>query len=85
LNISKQEQRILHILALGGLINYRRQENGKVYEVTCYTRDGHILSNCSLDAFQHLKRKKLISSKNSQPYRITKLGANSVQAQMVQQ
>lgn len=84
MNISKQEQRVLHILALGGSIRYLRKESGKVQHVTCYTREGNILSNCSLDVFHGLKRKKLISSKNSQPYRITKLGASSVQSQMMQ-
>jgi uncharacterized protein YjhX (UPF0386 family) len=84
LNISKQEQRVLHILALGGSIRYLREESGKVQEVTCYTREGHILSSCSMGMFQRLRRKKLISSISSQPYRITKLGANSVQSQMMQ-
>jgi uncharacterized protein YjhX (UPF0386 family) len=85
LNISKQEQRVLHILALGGSIRYLRKESGKVQEVTCYTREGHILSSCSMEIFQSLRRKKVINSKSSQPYRITKLGANSVQSQMMQQ
>ncbi|RVU32533.1 YjhX family toxin [Neptunomonas marina] len=84
MNISKQEQRVLHILALGGLIRYQRRESGKVREVTCYTREGHVFSGCSVDTFQSLKHKKLIRSKNSQPYRITKLGATSVQSQMMQ-
>lgn len=84
MNISKQEQRVLHVLALGGAIRYLRKESGKVQKVTCFTREGHILSNCSMVLFQRLKRKKLISSKSSQPYRITKLGAHSVQSQMMQ-
>ncbi|MBN3561737.1 YjhX family toxin [Aliamphritea spongicola] len=84
MNISKQEQRVLHILALGGSIRYLRKESGKVHEITCYTREGNILSNCTIDTFHRLKRKKLINSKKSQPYRITKLGALSVQSQMMQ-
>ncbi|WP_261844812.1 YjhX family toxin [Aliamphritea ceti] len=84
MNISKQEQRILHILALGGSVHYLRRESGKIYEVTCYTREGNALSGCTLNTFKHLRRKKLISSIKSQPYRITKLGASSVQSQMMQ-
>ncbi|WP_421862551.1 YjhX family toxin [Motiliproteus sp.] len=84
MNISKQEQRVLHVLALGGLIRYQRKESGKVQDATCYTREGHILASLTIDTFRRLKIKKLISSKNGQPYRITKLGANSVQSQMMQ-
>lgn len=84
LNISKNDQRILHVLALGGEIHYFRHENGKIHEVICYTRDGHVLSNCTLDVFKRLKSKKLISSKKGQPYRITRLGARSVRSQMIQ-
>jgi len=83
LNISKHDQRVLHILALGGEIHYRR-ENGKIQQVTCYTRDGNVLSNCTFEIFKRLKSKKLIGSKKGQPYRITPLGARSVRSQMFQ-
>ena len=83
MNISKNEQRILHVLALGGTIQYLR-ENAKVQEVTCYTYDGMVLTNCTTDAFRRLKNKKLISSKQGKPYRITRLGASSVRSQMFQ-
>lgn len=84
MNISKHEQRVLHVLALGGEIRYARHENGKVHEIMCYTREGHILSGFSLETFRYLKRKKLISSKDGLPYRITKLGASSALSQMNQ-
>ncbi|CAM3777172.1 YjhX family toxin [Parendozoicomonas haliclonae] len=84
MNISKHDQRVLHVLALGGEIRYFRPDSGKVTEIICYTRDGHVLSNCTLDIFKRLKSKKLISSKKGQPYRITQLGASSVRSQMVQ-
>ena len=57
MNISKNDQRVLHVLALGGEIHYRR-ENGKIQEVICYTNDGIVLSNCTLDAFKRLKSKE---------------------------
>ncbi|MEW5249184.1 YjhX family toxin [Microbulbifer sp. 2201CG32-9] len=84
MNISKHEQRVLHVLALGGEIHYLRHESGKVHEVICYTRDGYVLPSCTLDVFKRLKSKKFVSSKKGQPYRITQLGASSVRSQMNQ-
>jgi uncharacterized protein YjhX (UPF0386 family) len=45
MNISKNEQRVLHALAQGGQIRYLRSSNGRVVEVTCFTRDGMVLTN----------------------------------------
>ncbi|MGF1730198.1 YjhX family toxin [Photobacterium kasasachensis] len=84
MNISKQEQRVLHTLAMGGEIRHYLDEDGKLTEITCFTREGYGLSNCTMDVFRKLKRKKMISSKSGQPYRITHLGATFVQAQMNQ-
>ncbi|WP_343564646.1 YjhX family toxin [Kiloniella sp. b19] len=84
MNISKHEQRVLHELALGGEIRYLRNENSKIREVTCHTRDGHVLSDCTLAVFKSLKSKKFVSSKKGQPYRITRLGVRSVRSQMNQ-
>ncbi|WBA84678.1 YjhX family toxin [Endozoicomonas sp. GU-1] len=75
MNISKRDQRVLHVLALGGEIRCYRNENGKINDIICYTRDGYVLSNFTDEIFKPLKSKKLISSKNSAPYRITQLGA----------
>jgi len=83
-NLSKQEQRVLHTLAMGGEIRRYLDENRKLTEVICFTREGYGLSNCTNDIFRSLKRKKMISSKSGGPYRITYFGATSVQAQMNQ-
>ncbi|MEL7257253.1 MAG: YjhX family toxin [Pseudomonadota bacterium] len=82
MNISKHEQRVLHVLAQGGAIHFERMGNGKVRHVTCFTRDGHVLAGCTLPLFDRLRKRKLIHSRNSLPYRITQLGLRSVNAQL---
>ena len=52
MNISKAEQRVLHVLAQGGHIRHERGSghNGsgrKITKVVCFTRDGHVLSDCT--------------------------------------
>ncbi|KLV01284.1 YjhX family toxin [Photobacterium aphoticum] len=84
MNLSKHEQRVLHVLALGGEIQYSRNGSSKINEIACFSREGHILADCTIEIFQRLKNKKLIRSKNSAPYRITALGASSVKSQMFQ-
>lgn len=80
MNISRTEQRVLHVLALGGRIEHVR--NGKrIDEVLCITRDGFILADCTLAVFGRLRRKRLIASEGGGPYRISRLGRLSVRAQ----
>lgn len=81
MNISRNEQRILHVLALGGRIDHRRGDTARITEILCVTRDGHVLSDCTLPLFQTLRRKRLIASAGGGPYRITLLGRRSVRAQ----
>ncbi|MBO9449305.1 YjhX family toxin [Tropicibacter sp. R16_0] len=84
MNISKHEQRVLHELALGGSIHFERLASGKIHDVTCYTRNGHVLSDCTLNVFQRLLKRRFIRSKNGGPYRASALGIKSVRAQMNQ-
>ena len=84
MNISKSEQRVLHVMELGGKISHVRGDNGKIIKVICYTREGYVLSDCTYDVFQRLKRRKMISSKKGQAYRITRLGITSVRSQLNQ-
>jgi len=74
----------LHELALGGAIHYERHANGKITDVTCYTRDGHVLTDCTLRVFQRLLKRRLIQSKSGKPYRASLLGIKSVRAQLNQ-
>ncbi|MFD3191594.1 YjhX family toxin [Sedimentitalea sp. HM32M-2] len=84
MNISKHEQRVLHELARGGAIHYERQANGKIRDITCYTREGHVLTDCTLDVFQRLRKRRFIHSQNGHPYRASRLGIKSVRAQLDQ-
>lgn len=81
MNISRKEQRTLHVLALGGRIDFERSPGGKVLDVMCVTRDGAILSDCDLATFQRLRRKRLIASQSGAAYRISYRGRLSVRAQ----
>lgn len=82
MNISRSEQRVLHVLAKGGAIHHARGPNGKITDITCFTREGHVLADCTLNVFQRLRKRGLIQSTGGQPYRISLLGRRSVRAQL---
>jgi len=81
LNISKSEQRVLHVLAQGGEIHFERLPNGKVDSVRCITREGYILTDCTLSIFTRLRKRRFIKSVNGKPYRVTRSGNRAVNAQ----
>ena len=81
MNISRTEQRVLHVLALGGRIEHQRNFGSKIDGILCVTRDGLILADCTPGVFQRLRRKRLIASEGGGPYRISRLGRLSVRAQ----
>lgn len=82
MNISKYEQRVLHALAQGGRIVHRRDEDGRITHVDCFTREGYVLTDCTLSLFQRLRRRGLIASRGGGPYRATRLGLASVRSQL---
>jgi uncharacterized protein YjhX (UPF0386 family) len=82
MDISKAEQRVLHLLAQGGYILAEKDEDGRILKYETITRDGWLWVGCSQQLFQKLKYRRLISSKNSGPYRITNLGLKRVRSQL---
>ena len=82
MNISKAEQRTLHVLARGGAILVEKNQNGKIIDLNCVTREGWTLADCTHGVFTRLKRKRMIASRDGGPYRITRLGRLSVRGQL---
>ncbi|KEO55157.1 YjhX family toxin [Thioclava pacifica] len=82
MNISKREQRALHVLAQGGSIRHERQTGRKISAIHCVTRDGHLLADCDLELFARLRRRGLIASRGGQPYRISRRGLGAVRGQL---
>ncbi len=82
MNISKAEQRTLHVLARGGAIFVEKNEKGKIVKVDCASPEGWVLADCTLAVFLKLKRRRLVCSTNSGPYRATMKGRKSVRAQL---
>ena len=82
MDISRAEQRILHLLAQGGHIEVIRGSDRKPREINCFTRDGWRYAGLDLELFRKLKRKRAIASKGGAPYRITRRGLELVRPEM---
>jgi len=79
-NVTRHEQRVLHVLAQGGSIRHYRDHQGRIIEIDCLTREGWRMADCDLAMFKRLRSKKLIASRNGGPYRITSEGLRAVRA-----
>lgn len=80
-DISRDEQRVLHVLAQGGIIIPIKDTQGRIKDIECVNRDGWKLNQCTLLLFKKLKRKKAIKSVRSGPYRITRRGLELVRSE----
>jgi uncharacterized protein len=81
MDISRDEQRVLHALAQGGRIALLKTETGKITGLEFFNPEGWLLTNCSLVLFRKLKAKKAIKSSGGQPYRITRRGLELVRSE----
>ena len=81
MDISRTEQRILHLLAQSGRIEISRDDNRKIEKLQLFTRDGWVFSGLDLVTFRKLKQKKAIRSQGGKPYRITERGLVLVRAE----
>jgi uncharacterized protein YjhX (UPF0386 family) len=82
MDISRDEQRVLHALAQGGHIQPLKSPNGRIDALELYNRDGWRMPMLTLLLFKKLQRKKAIKSQNGQPYRITKRGLELVRSEV---
>lgn len=78
MDISRAEQRILHLLAQGGWIDFNRFNN----TLACFTREGYGYNAPLIELFRRMKYRKLIASRQGGPYRITRFGLRTVRAQL---
>lgn len=74
MDISRDEQRVLHVLAQGGCVHALKDDRGRIVAVECYNRDGWLMSRCTLALFRKLRQRKAIASADGRPYRITRRG-----------
>lgn len=81
MDISRSEQRILHLLAQGGRIELIRNDDGKIEGAACYTRDGWLYPGLDLMLFRKLKAKRAIRSTRGGPYAVTRRGLDLVRSQ----
>ncbi|WP_442583513.1 YjhX family toxin [Mesorhizobium sp. ASY16-5R] len=82
MDISRTEQRILHLLAQGGRIEIEKDGRKRIAAAHCLTRDGWRYPGFDLDLFRKLKRKRAVSSSQGGPYRITRRGLELVRSEL---
>lgn len=82
MDISRDEQRVLHALAQGGRIALLKNDFGKPTGLEFFSRDGWLMSGCTLLLFRKLKAKKAIRSQGGGPYRITRRGLELVRSEV---
>jgi len=82
MDISRDQQRVLHALAQGGHIVALKTSGRRIAALELYNRDGWRMPEPSASSFRKLRRLKAIASSDGSPYRITKLGLELVRSQL---
>lgn len=80
-NISRKEQRVLHVLAQGGRIRHYR-DGTRIVAVDCIDRDGNRLADCDLAVFDRLRRRGFVASYGGAPYVVSEAGRRAVRSQL---
>ena len=81
MDISRSEQRVLHLLAQGGRIEIEKDRK-RIADIVCLTRDGWRYAGVDLELFRKLKRRRAVASSGGGPYRITRRGLELVRSQL---
>ena len=81
MDISRDEQRVLHALAQGGRIAVIKDQRGKIADFEFFNRDGWLMSGLTPLLFRKLRAKKAIKSQGGGPYRITRRGLELVRSE----
>jgi uncharacterized protein len=82
MDISREEQRVLHLLAQGGVIEPIKDARGRIEKVACINRDGFMYPQMDMSLFKKLKRRHTIASHAGGPYRITRRGLELVRSEV---
>lgn len=82
MDISRDEQRVLHALAQGGRIAAIKNGRGKIIDFEFFNRDGWLMNGLTPLILNKLKARKAIKSQAGQPYRITRRGLKLVRSQV---
>jgi len=82
MDISRDEQRVLHALAQGGNITPIKNAKGRIIAVELYNRDGWRIPAFTLFLFKKLRNKKAIASQDGRPYHVTRRGLELVRSEV---
>ena len=63
MDISKDEQRVLHALAKGGRLQAVKTSSGRILDVELITREGWAMPGVTARLFRKLKSKRAIASR----------------------
>lgn len=82
MDISRDQQRVLHALAKGGCLTLKKSGSGRILDVELITREGWRMPDISIRTIRKLKRLKAIASSQGGPYRVTRRGLELVRSQL---
>lgn len=80
MNVSRQERRVLLMLAQGGHIQVKRDAHKKIESVTFLSREGWVMSGVAADMWKRLRARGLVRSHGTGIYVISRAGLLAMQA-----